>query len=63
MAAAVIGMVSIAGGALLGSLLDRAFDGTVQRLMFGCMASGLAASALVLWAERGRLFIKPLQET
>lgn len=62
MAAAVIGMVSIAGGALLGSLLDRAFDGTVQPFAFGWVASGLAASAFVLWAERGRLF-KPLRET
>ena len=32
MAAAVIGLASIAGGALLGSILDRAFDGTVRPL-------------------------------
>lgn len=61
MAAAVIGMVSIAGGSLLGSLIDRAFDGTVQPFAFGWVACGLAASAFVLWAERVRL-PKPLVE-
>ena len=41
MAAAVIGMVSVAGGALLGSFLDRAFDGTVIPISFGFLLPGL----------------------
>jgi DHA1 family bicyclomycin/chloramphenicol resistance-like MFS transporter len=56
MAAAVIGLASIAGGALLGSILDRAFDGTVRPLSIGFLLSGVATLAVVLWAERGRLF-------
>ena len=61
MAAAVIGMVSIAGGALLGSVLDRAFDGTVRPFTFGWVIAGAACAIFVLWAERGRLF-RPLRE-
>jgi DHA1 family bicyclomycin/chloramphenicol resistance-like MFS transporter len=61
MAAAVIGMVSIAGGALLGSLLDRAFDGTVVPISTGFLLAGLASLAITLWAERGRLF-QPLRQ-
>jgi DHA1 family bicyclomycin/chloramphenicol resistance-like MFS transporter len=61
MAAAVIGMVSIAGGALLGSLLDRAFDGTVTPISTGFLLAGLASLAITLWSERGRLF-QPLRQ-
>jgi DHA1 family bicyclomycin/chloramphenicol resistance-like MFS transporter len=60
MAAAVIGMVSIAGGAVLGSLLDRAFDGTVVPISTGFLLAGLASLAITLWSERGRLF-QPLR--
>jgi DHA1 family bicyclomycin/chloramphenicol resistance-like MFS transporter len=58
-ASAVIGAVQIAVGALLGSLLDRAFDGTVRPLSFGFLGYGVVALALVVWAERGRLFRPP----
>ena len=61
MAAAVIGMVSIAGGALLGSFLDRAFDGTVTPISTGFLLAGLASLAITMWSERGRLF-RPLRE-
>ncbi len=61
MAAAVIGMVSIAGGALLGSLLDRAFDGTVVPISSGFLLAGLASLAITFWSERGRLF-QPLRQ-
>ncbi len=60
MAAAVIGLVSVAGGALLGSLLDRAFDGTVTPLATGFLLSGAGALLIALWSERGRLF-RPLR--
>lgn len=55
-AAAVIGTVSTAFGALFGSLLDAAFDGTVTPISFGFFGFGAAALALVSWAEHGRLF-------
>ncbi len=55
-AAAVIGTVSTAVGAILGSFLDRAFDGTVTPLCFGFLGYGLVSLGFVLWAERGRLF-------
>ncbi len=55
-ASSVIGAVQLAIGALLGALLDRAFDGTVRPLMFGFLVYGLVSLGLVLWGERGQLF-------
>jgi MFS transporter, DHA1 family, multidrug resistance protein len=55
-AAAVIGATQIAVGALLGALLDRTFDGSILPLSFGFLGYGLLAFALILYAERGRLF-------
>lgn len=60
-AAAVIGTVSTAGGALLGALLDRRFDGTVTPLTVGFFILGSVCLGCVVWAERGRLF-RPLEE-
>jgi DHA1 family bicyclomycin/chloramphenicol resistance-like MFS transporter len=60
MAAAVTGFVSVAGGALLGSILDSAFDGTVLPISLGFLIAGVISSAVILWAERGRLF-QPLR--
>jgi MFS transporter, DHA1 family, multidrug resistance protein len=61
-AAAVIGTVPTAVGALLGAVLDRSFDGTVLPIAVGFLGYGALALLLVLWAERGRLF-RPLEET
>ena len=58
-ASSVIGAVQVAVGALLGSQLDRAFDGTVRPISYGFLGYGVLALALVLWAEHGRLF-RPL---
>lgn len=58
-AAAVIGAFQIAGGALLGSLLSRAYDGTVRPLAVGFLVYGTVTLVAVLWGERGRLF-RPL---
>ncbi len=57
MASAVIGTVSMAGGALLGASLDRAFDGTVNPLATGFLVLSLAALGVLAWAERWRLAI------
>ena len=54
-ASSVIGAIQVAGGALLGSLIDRAYDGTILPLVSGFFACGAVALALVLWAERFRL--------
>ncbi|MFP5309145.1 MAG: multidrug effflux MFS transporter [Actinomycetes bacterium] len=59
-ASSVIGAVQLAGGALLGAVVDRAFDGTVRPLALGFLGFGVLALLLVLWAERGRLF-EPLR--
>lgn len=58
-ASAVTGAVQVAVGALLGSALDRTFDGTIRPLAVGFLVYGLLASGFVLWAEGGRLF-RPL---
>lgn len=55
-ASAFIGAVQIAGGALLGALLDRTFDSTVLPLSLGFLGLAVVAAGLVVWAERGRLF-------
>jgi DHA1 family bicyclomycin/chloramphenicol resistance-like MFS transporter len=53
-ASALIGTAQTGGGALLGSFIDRAYDGTVVPLSFGLMICGLLALAVVRWgAEKG----------
>lgn len=47
-AGAVIGTVSTAGGAIVGAIIDKAFDGTVRPLSFAFMISGVIAVALAL---------------
>lgn len=58
-AASVVGSVQIALGAVLGTVVSAAFDGTVRPLANAYLAYGLVATALVVWGERGRLF-RPL---
>jgi MFS transporter, DHA1 family, multidrug resistance protein len=55
-ASSVIGAVQLAVGAVLGAMLDRAFDGTVLPISLGFLGYGILCLALVLVAERGRLF-------
>lgn len=57
MASSIIGFVSLAGGALIGALIDRAFDGTVTPLAVGFLVSSVVALGIIAWAERGRLQI------
>lgn len=54
-ASSLIGAVQVAVGALLGSVLDRAFDGTVLPLSLGFLGFGLLALGCVAWGERGQL--------
>lgn len=55
-ASAVIGTISTAAGAVIGAVIDSAFDGTTLPFAIGLATFGLLALALVTWAERGRLF-------
>ena len=55
-ASSIMGATQIAGGAILGSFTDNAFDGTVRPLAFGFLGYGIVAFGLVLLAEKGRLF-------
>ena len=55
-ASALYGAVTASGGALLGGLIARAFDGTPTPFAVGLVLSGLAAVAAVAVTERGRLF-------
>src|SRR5690606_31573850 len=55
-ASSVIGSIQIAGGALLGAVLDQSFDGTIRPLVLGFLGYGVLALVLVLYAERGELF-------
>jgi DHA1 family bicyclomycin/chloramphenicol resistance-like MFS transporter len=52
-ASAIIGTVVTAGGALLGSLIDQAYDGTVIPMTFGFAALGAVALGLSRWAGSG----------
>jgi DHA1 family bicyclomycin/chloramphenicol resistance-like MFS transporter len=58
-ASALFGAVTASGGAVLGGLLARAFDGTTLPFSLGLLLLGLATIAAVLWTERGRLFTAP----
>jgi DHA1 family bicyclomycin/chloramphenicol resistance-like MFS transporter len=49
-ASAVIGTVSTAIGALIGSVIDRAYDGSVLPLSMAFLATGLVALAISRWA-------------
>ena len=51
-AGSIIGAVSTGGGALIGSLIDRAYDGTVLPLSIGFLAAPAVALGLCLVAGR-----------
>jgi DHA1 family bicyclomycin/chloramphenicol resistance-like MFS transporter len=53
-ASAVIGTISLAGGAVLGSLIDRSMSGTITPMVVGFVLYGLIAAGWVAWAEAGR---------
>lgn len=52
-ASAIIGTVATAGGALLGTVIDRAYDGTVAPLSLGFLVLGVVAWLLCRSAEAG----------
>jgi len=55
-AAALFGAVTASGGAVIGALIGRAFDGTTLPFAIGLVLCGLGALATIAWTERGRFF-------
>ncbi len=55
-ASAVFGFFQTIGGALIGLIIGRMFDGTLTPIAAGYFSVGLAALACVLIAEKGKLF-------
>jgi DHA1 family bicyclomycin/chloramphenicol resistance-like MFS transporter len=51
-AAAMLGMVPMILGSLLGSLIDRAFDGTITPTAIGFALSGIVTALGLWWAHR-----------
>ncbi len=51
-ASALIGMISILGGSIIGSFIDRAFDGTVTPFAISSAVVGIIAFGFFLWADR-----------
>lgn len=56
-ASAVIGTLSIAGGALIGTVIDRAYDGTIMPLSLAFLLLGGAAWGFSRWAEGGAVTV------
>jgi DHA1 family bicyclomycin/chloramphenicol resistance-like MFS transporter len=57
-ASALFGAVTGTGGAILGALIGRGFDGTVAPFLLGLFLASLGIIAAVFWTERGRLFVE-----
>ena len=54
-ASAFVGALSTGGGALLGSIVDRAFDGTPTPMSIALLAAGVGAAAVIWVTERGEV--------
>jgi DHA1 family bicyclomycin/chloramphenicol resistance-like MFS transporter len=50
------GFISTCGGAIVGALIGRLFNGTTVPLVAGALVCGAVALGVVLTAEKGRLF-------
>lgn len=55
-ASSVLGTISFTGGAILGSLVGQAFNGTIVPLAAGYFLFGTVALAIILVTEKGVLF-------
>jgi DHA1 family bicyclomycin/chloramphenicol resistance-like MFS transporter len=56
-ASAVLGLFTTLGGAGIGMLVGRSFDGSVRPLGLTYLVCAVAALAAILWAERGQLIL------
>jgi DHA1 family bicyclomycin/chloramphenicol resistance-like MFS transporter len=55
-ASALIGTFSILGASVLGSFIDRAFDGTVTPMITAFFGASVAAFVIIAFTERWKLF-------
>lgn len=55
-AASAMACVRLVGGALIGSTIGRAYDGTALPLTLGFVMLSLGSLGFILYSERGRLF-------
>ena len=53
-ASALIGTAQTGGGAVLGSFVDRAYDGTITPFAVAMVVAGALAMALGIWARSER---------
>ncbi|MGQ3176622.1 MAG: hypothetical protein ACT6SC_03370, partial [Blastomonas fulva] len=44
---------------VLGAFVGQAFDGSTLPMALGFLVCGIAALAVIFWAERGKLFARP----
>jgi DHA1 family bicyclomycin/chloramphenicol resistance-like MFS transporter len=51
-AAAIIGLISILGGSIIGSFIDRAFNGTILPLALSAALLGIISLAFAMWADK-----------
>ncbi|MCI5075427.1 multidrug effflux MFS transporter [Oricola sp.] len=58
-ASSVLGFTQTVGGGLVGAVIGQTFDGSALPLVAGSALTSLATLALVLLAEKGRLFSNP----
>jgi DHA1 family bicyclomycin/chloramphenicol resistance-like MFS transporter len=54
-ASALYGAVTATGGAVLGALIARSFDGTPLPFTIGLALAGAATLASIFWTERGEI--------
>ncbi|MEX3009420.1 multidrug effflux MFS transporter [Hoeflea sp. TYP-13] len=60
-ASSVMGVISFTGGAVLGAVVGQAFDGTLVPLAMGYAVFGWTAVVIIVWTEKGKLFVRPDQ--
>lgn len=51
-ASAIIGLISILGGSVIGSFIDRAFNGTILPLALAAAGLGIISIGFAMWADR-----------
>jgi DHA1 family bicyclomycin/chloramphenicol resistance-like MFS transporter len=51
-ASAIIGLISILGGSIIGSFIDRAFDGTIIPLALSAAILGIISLGFATWADK-----------
>jgi DHA1 family bicyclomycin/chloramphenicol resistance-like MFS transporter len=61
-ASSVQGLISMVGGALIGTVIGHQWNGQVTFLPAGGLVCGLAVLGFILIAERGKLFYDPFHE-